>query len=242
MNAPQNDFPPKTNPDLVLIEQFTIIAAAYDALPTGRTSDPAAEQSYAIFRREMIDQFNMLPVRVERWGREGQPYANSQEMFADIIVHGRLFVFTGGEDHPFITRDENVQFRAVHDYYGHFLGRFQFGPKGEFNAWKAHCQMFGPEAIPALTAETLGQNCWVNFGSFRHLPPQQRPYADQKASLLPQDVWQKLLPDLPAGAALRSWPTHSPDGNVSRRRPGAPRDHSAFGDKRQRPFNPRPKR
>ncbi len=169
------------------------IAAAYDAMPSGRTSDTAAERSYEAFRREIIAMHNAIPVHTEPWDRPGQPYANSRELFADIEERSRLFVYAGGEDHPYFTRVENMMFRAVHDYCGHFLGRFQFGPAGELSAWKAHCGQFGGEAIPAMTAETLGQNCWVNYGPFRHLPPKDRPYAEQKASLLPEELWLPVL-------------------------------------------------
>ena len=174
-------------------DSFRAIAAAYAALPSGRTGDPEAERSYEAFRLEVIEQYDALPVRVERWGREGQPYANSREMFADVYATGRLYVYTGGEDHPYLSRDENEMFRAVHDYYGHYLGRFQFGPMGEVNAWLAHCRMFGEEATRAMTTETLGQNCWFNFGPFAHLPPAERPFPEQKACLLPEFLWRPLL-------------------------------------------------
>ena len=179
------------NSDLLFV--LAALAAAYDALPSKRTGDPAAKRSYRAFLREVIAQYDALPVLVERWEREGQPYANSRAMFADVDSNGRLYVYTGGEEHPFLSRDENVMFRAVHDYYGHYLGRFQFGPIGEINAWLAHCRMFGDVAIHAMTAETLGQNCWFNFGPFSHLPPAERPYAEQKACLLPEHLWRPLL-------------------------------------------------
>ena len=169
------------------------IAEAFHKMPPGRTGDPQAEWSYAALVPEVAKQFIEIPASVEPWPHEGQPYANSREMFADLDANNRLYVYTGGEDHPYLSRDENVMFRAIHDYYGHYLGRFQFGPMGEVNAWLAHCRMFGEEAIPAMTAETLGQNCWFNFGPFSHLPPAERPYAEQKASLLADELWRPLL-------------------------------------------------
>ena len=175
------------------IDLLRAIAAAYEALPSGRTGDPEAERSYAAFRQDVIRLRDAMPVRVEYWDAAGQPYASSTAMFADLERNERLFVHTGGTDHPFLTRAENAMFRAVHDYYGHFLGRFPFGPAGELNAWKAHCRQFGGEAIPAMTAETLGQNCWVNFGPFSHLPPAERPFAEQKAGLLPEELWLRLV-------------------------------------------------
>lgn len=178
-----------------IVPWLEAVARAFETIPSGRPLNRVAERAYAAFRREVVRQFEGLPVVALPWEAEGQPYANSQELFTDLEENGRLFVFTGGEEHPYLSRDETVKFRAVHDYYGHFLGRFQFGPRGEFRAWKAHCVMFSEEARPALTAETLGQSCWVNFGPFRHLPPSQRPYAEQKAGLLPPELWRPLLED-----------------------------------------------
>jgi hypothetical protein len=60
--------------------------------------------------------------------------------------------------------------------------------------------MFSPEAVPALTTETRGQNSWVNFGEHMRnpegnvpkkgepgfVPATERPYAEQKTGLLPE--------------------------------------------------------
>lgn len=97
-------------------------------------------------------------------------------------------------------------FRAVHDYFGHTAEGFQFGPRGAFNAWKSHSRMFSPEAQGALAAETLAQDAWVNFGPHRrdaegriaqkgetgYMPSQERPLADQKAFVLPRELWAQL--------------------------------------------------
>ena len=39
----------------------------------------------------------------------------------------------------------NDLFRAVHDALGHGKEGFQFGPRGELNAYLAHSRMFSPE-------------------------------------------------------------------------------------------------
>lgn len=119
----------------------------------------------------------------------------------------------------------NDLFRAVHDIYGHAKEGHQFGPQGEENAWRTHAAMFSHQAIPALTTETRGQNSWVNFG--RHLrtgpggtvpgrgqagyiAPAQRPFAPQKAGLLPDwanypqhpDYYRKGVPGAELEAAI----------------------------------------
>lgn len=94
----------------------------------------------------------------------------------------------------------NLAFRAVHDAYGHAAEGYPFSPRGEFNAWLHHSQMFSPLAQWALSTETLGQSAWVNFGQsyaglHATLPQPERPYAAQKAALLPARLcdWRPFL-------------------------------------------------
>lgn len=175
------------------------IADAYDAAKHD-PSDPKVKKAYDAFKKETLDQWNFLKskgVKMEPWAREGQPYKNSAEMQADV-EKGHLFYYTGGDmpaDHPMgakIPSGEtyNEIFRAVHDYFGHTKDGNQFGPRGEENAWRAHSVMYGPEARKAMTAETRGQNSWVNYGpkgEFNRANPTKTVYAEQKAALLPDE-------------------------------------------------------
>jgi hypothetical protein len=95
----------------------------------------------------------------------------------------------------------NDVFRFVHDYFGHTRLGNSFGAIGEENAWNVHARMYSPLARRAMTTETRGQNSWVNFNqSYRnpdgtmkkkgeegYVPPSQRPFADQKMALLPEE-------------------------------------------------------
>ena len=99
-----------------------------------------------------------------------------------------------GQEEPLLWND---LFRAVHDLLGHGLNGTEFGPRGEFNAWKAHSALFSPLAQPALAAETLDQNAYVNNarylrrpdgslpvkGDLDYVPLSERRFADQKAYL-----------------------------------------------------------
>jgi hypothetical protein len=119
---------------------------------------------------------------------------------------------TGHADHPMlaptgIVIDDvellaNDLFRVVHDVFGHAKEGHQFGPVGEEKAWLTHYGMFSPLARPALTTETRAQTCWMYFGAHLRdpsgaligrdepgwVPVPQRPYAEQKAGLLPAEV------------------------------------------------------
>jgi hypothetical protein len=163
------------------------IAAAYAQLPTRGTFD--AWQSYVALRDEIALQYRWLSGHGYTFTfTPDDPYASSAEMSADL-AHKQLRVFAGGDPHPFLSQRENEQFRAVHDCFGHGAEGYQWGPRGEENAWIHHSMMFSPLAQAALTSETRGQNSWVNFGPYAHLPVGERPFAEQKAALLPEWAW-----------------------------------------------------
>lgn len=169
------------------------IADAYADLPSGGPPDKESLACYQQLAVEIQDQFMELPVGVEWFSDTTQPYLNSKEMFDDIEKSGVLKIFTGGTPHPFFPCQTNNMFRAVHDYYGHYVNRNSFGPKGEFRAWQFHCKMFGEPARPALTAETLGQGAWFWHGPFSNMTVGERPFAEQKAAVLDRSLWEDLL-------------------------------------------------
>jgi uncharacterized protein DUF3293 len=148
-----------------------------------------------------------------------------------LATHARWGeVDTRHDDHPMLTPTgivvdgvellANDAFRVVHDVFGHAMEGHQFGPVGEERAWLEHYGMFSPLARPALTAETRGQSCWMFFG--RHartscgvlvgrdepgwVPVRQRPFAEQKAGLLPAEVSGVRLTRDPDTGRVRTQP------------------------------------
>jgi hypothetical protein len=192
------------------------IAAAYEALPVF-DEDAETQEAYAALGTEIQQQWdyaiNEMGVTFEPWIQEGQPYANSREMVRDVRDNKHLWFFTGGEPHPLLNQPDadgltmNDKLRAIHDLYGHAAEDYQFGARGEENAWIKHSQMFSPLAQKALTTETRGQNSWVNFGpqnynedgSKKSIPAAERPFAVQKVALLPEEFmdWQGALSSEP---------------------------------------------
>jgi hypothetical protein len=131
--------------------------------------DDLLEQSYKQLEKETVQQFNSLPVRMSYHNGELN-YLDSNEMLRDILGHNHLTVYRGGDRHEFLNKvdsgtglNSNEQFRAVHDYFGHAIKGNPFGAKGEEIAWASHQQMFSPLARIAMTAETRGQNSFVNY-------------------------------------------------------------------------------
>lgn len=103
------------------------IAKQYDALKHD-PSNPEVLAAYRQFAHEVELQFESLPIDVEFTNTN--PYENSTEMFTDIEQNNRLRVFRGGTPHTLIPRHINKQFRAVHDYYGHYVERNNFSYAG----------------------------------------------------------------------------------------------------------------
>jgi hypothetical protein len=198
------------------------LADAYEQMPH-TPNDPKTQSAYKTLSDETIAQHDHLikhGYRFTPWRKEGQPYADSQEMLEDLHENKHLHYFptdqgfgtnpadsgnplekpsgrVASNGEPMLVNDV---FRAVHDVFGHGVHGYSFGPLGEERAWHKHASMFTPEALPALTTETRGQNSWVNYG--KHLRsedgevpekgspgwvhPIDRPYAQQKTGLLPE--------------------------------------------------------
>ena len=189
-------------------------------------ADPAVQKAYAAFADETVQQFNTIQaagVTMEPWAGKGEPYKNSAAMMADVKDNSHLwFLPTRGNygdetvtDHPLLhpsgievngkSLPVNDVFRAVHDYFGHAKGGYGFGPRGEYNAFLSHIVMYSKEARPAMAAETMGQNSWVNYGAHLrtkegNIPKQgepgfvaapERPFAKQKAAGMPDKLVQE---------------------------------------------------
>ena len=112
--------------------------------------------------------------------------------------------FTDVNGRPMLINDV---FRGVHDFFGHSVRGNSFGAIGEENAWAEHALMYSSLARRAMTTETRGQNSWVNFGPGMrdadgnilkpgdpgYLSARERPFAEQKVTLLPEWVSNPLL-------------------------------------------------
>ena len=135
-----------------------------------KTYDELVQQAYKQLEKETIDQFNALPVKFSYHKSGEGNYLDSKEMLRDVHLHNHMYVYQGGDQHEFLNKvdpstglNSNEMFRAVHDYFGHAIKGNTFGPIGEEVAWASHAQMYSPLARIAMTAETRGQNSFVNY-------------------------------------------------------------------------------
>ena len=187
------------------------IAKAYEAMPHD-PNNPAVAASYQALSDETVAQYKALKdagIDIDFIKRDqADPYPKGPtQAVADLRNNKHLWVFptesgfgTINEisDNPLLASTGikekghdvlvNDAFRAVHDVFGHGMEGANFGARGEENAWRAHSRLFSPEALPAATSETRGQNSWVNFGPFgeaNRANQRNTVFADQKTGLMP---------------------------------------------------------
>jgi hypothetical protein len=196
-----------------------------------KPNEAEVQKSYSALKDQVRSQYDMMVkagYSIEPWTGKGEPYKSSADMVRDVSENKHLYFFPtdngfGSSEKFDVSKNPMLEpsgvriggkellandlFRAVHDFFGHAKEGYEFGPRGEYNAFLAHSTMFEPSALPALGAETLAQNAWVNFGP--HLrrkdgslpvkgesdfkPLADRPFADQKVTVVPQDLLRAAL-------------------------------------------------
>lgn len=183
-------------------------AYAYDAMEDTPNAEMVSN-SYDALQDQISDQFEILVnAGLEIEWIEGEPYANSAEMRADVAqgkIRARITFGTDYSDidhkHPMARWCQfevgeyrwvrlNDAFRVVHDVLGHYASGSGFGPDGECVAWLSHRATLTPDAHMALWCETRGQNAWTNFfEDHASLPVKDRPFAAQKSGLVPFQLY-----------------------------------------------------
>ena len=194
-------------------ERATRIAGEFDKMKHD-PDHPDVKASYDALAKETMAQYQHIKksgLKVS-WMKDGQkdPYAKTpHEGAADVKNNNHLWAYktesgfgSGDEDttknHPMLQKTGekvdghemvvNDAFRVVHDYFGHFKEGFGFRAHGEENAWRHHASMYSPLARGAMTAETRGQNSWVNYGPHgeknRTASAADTHFAPQKAGLM----------------------------------------------------------
>lgn len=151
------------------------VAAGYDALPT---YDPKAESAWKALADESKGHADFIRQHLNVSETDNpEPYDNSEQMINDIRNNRNFVVSTANSEHPIWTPEENVNFRIVHDVFGHAATDGDFGWHGENDACSTHFGLSSPEARKALATECLGQTGYaINRGNF----------TDQKVGFIPE--------------------------------------------------------
>lgn len=118
--------------------------------------------------------FAKLEEKIEIQFVKEDPYSSMEEMRNDVRQNKTLKVYTGFNSHPMIDRgqwdpEDNLKFRAVHDYIGHSIKKAAFDYEGEIKTYHNHKKFLkgSPLIFPALFCEILGQaSCTEVNGEF----------------------------------------------------------------------------
>jgi hypothetical protein len=197
----------------------TKLANQYE-LMQNNPSDPKVKKAYDAMINETMDQYEALRkagYKFDFMPESGDIYGNPRNAINDIVMNQRLSVFPteqgfgslveASQANPLLMKTgekwggkdvtANDVFRAVHDVFGHGKYGVGFRAGGEENAFQAHARMYSPEALPAVTSETRGQNSWVNYGPYgaqnRVASPENTIYAEQKTGIMQPWTWQEGL-------------------------------------------------
>lgn len=189
-----------------------MVAMLYDRA-VDDPANPEVRAAYEALAKETVAQYEALTELgfTFDWIEGEDPYGTPADAIRDMQENKHLWVFpttsgfgtlsTASDQNPLLQLTDveisgrqamvNDLFRIVHDVFGHGSEGASFGARGEENAWQAHVRMFSPLAARAMTAETRGQNSWVNFGPYgeqNRANPKDTVFADQKTTLLPEWV------------------------------------------------------
>lgn len=127
-------------------------------------SEQVAEH-YRIMSSINAELFQAIPFIVEF--TQDDPYKSSQLMKDEVLASGKIKIFTGGCEHPFLSIDENLQSRAVHDVFAHITCGCPFNFQGEVNAWRTQRLHYPPKVWNTMFAEMPAQtaaNYYVGGG------------------------------------------------------------------------------
>ena len=185
--------------------QHSIYKEYVKAEQSGNTDTPELRSSYDALKGDLAKHYAALTGPKEQGGLginvepiHEDPYTGTGKQFMNTLTgdvnKGTLKVMstksTGG--HQYFTDEENDQFRAVHDFFGHVATGRDFSRHGEEAAWRLHSQMVSPEARPALTAELRAQNAYkISSGRFPEQSQQLIGLPDWTSSFDEPDLPQK---------------------------------------------------
>lgn len=197
---------------------LSVCLAIADEAATTVHQPASVRMSYMVLKQALIAQYNALQaVGLQVYPHVGQsePYTSSDNM-RERVTAEQTFYFLPTDtaygsganvigDANFMLQPTNAQdsngtylllndvFRIVHDMVAHFIGGYSFSGRGEYNGYLCHVGTLPSAALAAITAETVCQTMFFEFGphlrradnslptpnDLDFVPRSQRPFARQ---------------------------------------------------------------
>ena len=140
-------------------EYARMVSRAYEARPV---VEQAAVQSWKVAAAFTERMFRQTESRVKIEFTADDPYHSFEEMNEAVERDGVMKVYTGFSEHPVWTEEENLKFRAVHDYQSHLAGAHLFTLRGEVASYNRHIKLYPRAAWPCLFTEIVGQTSYYS--------------------------------------------------------------------------------
>lgn len=109
------------------------------------------KEHYRIIAEVNAELFNLIPYKVIF--TDVDVYQSSKEMRERVAAENSIYIYKGGNDHPFLTPEENLKGRAVHDVFAHLVCGCPFSFRGELNAYYEQRNYYPKEVWATLFAE-----------------------------------------------------------------------------------------
>lgn len=135
-----------------------------------QSKDENVRKGWLDLIRQIETQWDEISKTIKVEHVDGDPYKTSKEMVDDFRKTGVLKISKDHNEHPIFTPEQNLKFRAVHDYKGHIEPGNDFGMAGERGTYQAHLDSIeGEAAKEALRVEIIGQasSMLANGGKFQ---------------------------------------------------------------------------
>ena len=147
-----------------LMEYARVVAEVYHK---AAVHDTTADKHWQALNESNHKMYKQMLSRVNVMFVEGEPYETQAEMRDDYLKNHRIAISKDNSTHPFFSLDDNLIFRAVHDFIVHIQNNTPFGLKGEMRAANYHMHILPELAKPALFTEVVGQvACAIVDGKF----------------------------------------------------------------------------
>lgn len=119
------------------------------------------------------------------------PYTSAAHMREEVAKTNKIYIYDGWEGHPFLTLDQNLIGRAVHDVFAHMVCGCPFTFEGELTAYYEQRKHYPRWTWDVLMAEIPGQTAAYYANGKSHKFPQRAMEAPK--------WWSEVLPlvDLP---------------------------------------------
>lgn len=110
-------------------------------------------------RHEIL--YEQIPIPVI-WTHE-DPYEDAAELRERVEEDDELLVYAGGSEATYMTAEQNVKGRAVHDYFGHYRFAADFSIHGEFTVWYHTKDFYPPPTRRILFTDIVAQRCAAGY-------------------------------------------------------------------------------